>query len=121
MRFVLALALLCAAPLTAQLPTPIASTQPTPAPVQEWGCGGLPGYEMIVASPTRMIMQMEIAVRDRKCLGVASRVRVKTATRYRVDWMPCRPGQPWRRGDDFGTMSAAMVSAARPPACPPTP
>jgi hypothetical protein len=117
MRSLLLALAVTAAPLAAQLPTPTASTQPTrPAPV--W-CESFPNIDAIEASPTRFIVQREIATtRTGACVGVATRVKVGARTRYRVDWMPCRAGQPWRRGDDFPTMSAAMVVAARPPACP---
>jgi hypothetical protein len=116
MRLLL-LAALCAAPLAAQLPAPTTSTPRTPS-APAW-CESFPNIDAVEASLTRYIVQREIATtRAGACVGVATRVRVGKATRYRVEWMPCRPGQPWRRGDDFGTMSAAMVSAARPPACP---
>jgi hypothetical protein len=85
----------------------------------EWGCGGLPAYNLIVASPTRMLMQVEIAVRDKQCLGVAQRVRVGTVTKYRVLWVPCAGQAGWRLGGDSTTMAKAFAAAMKPPLCPP--
>lgn len=85
----------------------------------EWGCGGLPGYQLVKMSKTRMIMQLEVAVRDKQCLGVAQRVRVGTATKYRVLWVPCAGQAGWRLGGDSSTMAKAFAAAMKPPLCPP--
>lgn len=85
----------------------------------EWGCGGLPGYQLVEMSKTRMMMQLEIAVRDKKCLGVAQRVKIGTATRFRVLWPPCAGQAGWRLGGDSTTMAKAFAAAMKPPLCPP--
>lgn len=111
-----ALALLAVALLALCLAFPAVAHAQSP----EWGCGGLPPYDLVIMSPTRMVMQVEIAVRDKKCLGVAQRVRRGTVTKFRVLWMPC-PGQAgWRLGGDSSTMATAFAAAMKPPLCPPT-
>ncbi len=89
-----------------------------PAHAQSWGCGGLPPRTLVEASATRLILQMEIATTTTKaCLGVASRVKVGSDTKYRVEWVPCPGASAWRRGGDSSTMAKAMKAAAKPPAC----
>lgn len=95
------------------------SVSPKAAAAQEWGCGGLPAYELVSASGTRMIMHIEIATTTTKqCLGVAARVTVPAGTKYRVLWLPCVGQTAWRFGGDSSTMAKAFKAALKPKPCP---
>jgi hypothetical protein len=119
----LLLALLFAAPLAAQLPTPTASTRPTPVLAEP--CAEALGMGQWLDAPQRGALDVErrdetrVVALDGTCRAVVTLRRTSDGDRYLVAWPPCTAGGAWRFHPTLYVQRAsAATRAVTVPACP---